>query len=80
MSLTAADASEMIDSFGVGVTMATIERTLEGSFPCTLCSCSEFLEGNPISTRCNRRSCAHDASDHGMYEAPEEKPERSSES
>ena len=38
-----------------------------GSFPCSKCSCADFLEGNVNDLICNREGCGHGADDHGIY-------------
>jgi hypothetical protein len=36
-------------------------------FPCTSCSCPDFVEGNPLgSVICNRPTCRHNAINHGL--------------
>lgn len=43
------------------------ESKTADNFPCTKCSCPDFIEGNPVSSViCNRKTCQHNAVDHGL--------------
>jgi hypothetical protein len=39
----------------------------EGNFPCSKCTCPDFLDGNVNNLLCNRGSCGHGADDHGLF-------------